>query len=100
MARKRGDDWLASEREREGSSCPGVSQTETPDSVTYGPWCSPFPMLGFSLLTQMYDVQVGAVVCNPQARIYRMRCSRCGRKAAEVVAVARPRPRGVPKNPH
>ena len=30
----------------------------------------------------------------------RMRCSRCGRKAAEVVAVARPRPRGVPKNPH
>jgi hypothetical protein len=30
----------------------------------------------------------------------RMRCSRCGRKAADVVAVARPRPRGVPKNPH
>ena len=30
----------------------------------------------------------------------RMRCSRCGRKAAEVVAVAKPRPRGVPKNPH
>jgi hypothetical protein len=30
----------------------------------------------------------------------RMRCSRCGRRAAEVVAVARPRPRGVPKNPH
>jgi hypothetical protein len=28
----------------------------------------------------------------------RMRCSRCGRKAAEVVAVARPRPRGVSKN--
>jgi hypothetical protein len=28
-----------------------------------------------------------------------MRCSRCGKKAAEVVAVARPRPRGVPKNP-
>jgi len=25
----------------------------------------------------------------------RMRCSRCGKKAAEVVAVARPRPRGV-----
>jgi hypothetical protein len=30
----------------------------------------------------------------------RMRCSRCGRRAAEVVAVARPRPRGIPKNPH
>jgi len=30
----------------------------------------------------------------------RMRCSRCGKKAAEVIAVARPRPRGVPKNPH
>jgi bacterioferritin-associated ferredoxin len=30
----------------------------------------------------------------------RMRCSKCGRKAAEVVAVAKPRPRGVPKNPH
>jgi len=30
----------------------------------------------------------------------RLRCSRCGKKAAEVVAVARPRPRGVPKNPH
>ena len=27
----------------------------------------------------------------------RMRCSRCGKKAAEVVAVARPRPRGVAK---
>jgi hypothetical protein len=30
----------------------------------------------------------------------RMRCSKCGRKAAELVAVARPRPRGIPKNPH
>jgi hypothetical protein len=30
----------------------------------------------------------------------RMRCSRCGKKAAQVIAVARPRPRGVPKNPH
>jgi len=29
----------------------------------------------------------------------RMRCSKCGRKGAEVVAVARPRPRGVPKTP-
>ena len=29
----------------------------------------------------------------------RVRCSRCGKKAAEVVAVARPRPRGVPRNP-
>jgi hypothetical protein len=30
----------------------------------------------------------------------RLRCSHCGKKAAEVVAVARPRPRGLPKNPH
>jgi hypothetical protein len=30
----------------------------------------------------------------------RMRYSRCGKKAAQVVAAARPRPRGVPKNPH
>jgi hypothetical protein len=30
----------------------------------------------------------------------RFRCSRCGKNAAEVVAVARPRPRGVPTNPH
>jgi hypothetical protein len=30
----------------------------------------------------------------------RMRCSQCGKKAAEVVRVARPGPRGVPKNPH
>jgi hypothetical protein len=30
----------------------------------------------------------------------RMRCSQCGKKAAEVVAVAKPRPRGIPKNPH
>ena len=30
----------------------------------------------------------------------RMRCSKCGNKAAEVVAVARPRHRGVSKNPH
>lgn len=29
-----------------------------------------------------------------------MRCSKCGKKAAEVVAVARLRPRGVPKSPH
>jgi hypothetical protein len=30
----------------------------------------------------------------------RMRCSQCGKKAAEVVAVARPRPRSIPKSPH
>jgi hypothetical protein len=30
----------------------------------------------------------------------RMRCSKCGAKAAQVVAVAEPRPRGIPKNPH
>jgi hypothetical protein len=30
----------------------------------------------------------------------RMRCSRCGQKAAAVVAVARPRPRRVSKTPH
>jgi hypothetical protein len=30
----------------------------------------------------------------------RMRCSKCGAKAAQVVAVPLPRPRGVPKNPH
>jgi hypothetical protein len=35
-----------------------------------------------------------------EALALRLRCSKCGKKAAEVVAVARPRPRGVPKNPH
>jgi hypothetical protein len=30
----------------------------------------------------------------------RLRCSRCGTKTAEVVAVAKPRPRGFAKNPH
>jgi hypothetical protein len=30
----------------------------------------------------------------------RMRFSQCGKNAAEVVAVARPRPRGLVKNPH
>jgi len=30
----------------------------------------------------------------------RRRCSKCGRKTAEMIAVARPRPRGVPKNLH
>jgi hypothetical protein len=30
----------------------------------------------------------------------RMRCSQCGKKVAEVVAVARPMQRGIPKNPH
>jgi hypothetical protein len=30
----------------------------------------------------------------------RMRCSQCGKKVAEVVAVARPRPRSAPKNSH
>jgi hypothetical protein len=29
----------------------------------------------------------------------RIRCSRCEKKSAEVVAVARPRPRRAPKNP-
>jgi hypothetical protein len=29
----------------------------------------------------------------------RMRCSQCGKKAAEVVAVNGPRLRGMPKNP-
>ena len=27
----------------------------------------------------------------------RLRCSHCGNRAAEVVAVAKPRPRGIPK---
>ncbi len=36
----------------------------------------------------------------PKELALRMRCSKCGEKAAEVVAVARPRPRGVPKNLH
>ena len=35
-----------------------------------------------------------------EALAQRMRCSHCGEKAAEIVAVARPRPRGIPKNPH
>ena len=30
----------------------------------------------------------------------RLRCLRRGKKLAELVAVARPRPMGVPKNPH
>jgi len=30
----------------------------------------------------------------------RMRCSQCGKKVAEVVAVARPRPRGRGRSPH
>jgi hypothetical protein len=30
----------------------------------------------------------------------RLQCSQCGKTAAEVVAVAKPRPRGIPKNPH
>jgi hypothetical protein len=30
----------------------------------------------------------------------RLRCSQCGKKAAEVVAIAKPRPRGIQKNPH
>ena len=30
----------------------------------------------------------------------RMRCSNCGKKVAEVVTVAKPKPRAVPKNPH
>ena len=30
----------------------------------------------------------------------RLRCSQCGKKAAEVVAVAKPRSRSIPKNPH
>jgi hypothetical protein len=30
----------------------------------------------------------------------RMRCSQCGRKSSQVLAFAKPRPRGTPKNPH
>ena len=33
------------------------------------------------------------------ARATRMRCSQCGKKVAEVVAVARPRPRGRGRSP-
>ena len=33
------------------------------------------------------------------ALAHRMRCSQCGKKVDEVLAVERPRPRGVPKNP-
>jgi hypothetical protein len=29
-----------------------------------------------------------------------MRCSQCGARSAEIVAVPLPRPRGAPKNPH
>jgi hypothetical protein len=29
----------------------------------------------------------------------RMRCSKCGTRGAEIVAAARPRPRGIPKDP-
>ena len=36
----------------------------------------------------------------PKQLALRMRCSQCGKKAATVEAVARPRPRGIPKNPH
>jgi type II secretory ATPase GspE/PulE/Tfp pilus assembly ATPase PilB-like protein len=35
-----------------------------------------------------------------EALTRRMRCSKCGMKAAEIVAVPVPRPRGVQKNPH
>jgi hypothetical protein len=35
-----------------------------------------------------------------KALVPRLRCSQCGRKDAEVVAVAGPRPRGIPANPH
>ena len=33
-----------------------------------------------------------------KALALRLRCSNCGKKAAQVVAVTRPRPRGIPKN--
>lgn len=33
-----------------------------------------------------------------EALAARLRCSKCGKKAAEVVAVAKPRPRAIPKN--
>jgi len=33
------------------------------------------------------------------ALVTRMRCSQCGKKVAEVVAVARPRPRGGGRSP-
>ncbi len=30
----------------------------------------------------------------------RLRCTKCGQKGMEVVAISEPRPRGIPKNPH
>jgi hypothetical protein len=45
-----------------------------------------------------------ARLCGPSATLEavgrRMHCSKCGTRGAEVVAVARPRPRGVPKDSH
>ena len=35
-----------------------------------------------------------------QELVQRMRCSKCGKKAAEVVEVARSRLRGAPKDPY
>jgi len=49
------------------------------------------------------EPEVLARLCGSSATLEavgkRMRCSKCGKKVAEVVAVARPRPRGVPMNP-
>jgi hypothetical protein len=49
------------------------------------------------------EPEVLARLCGSSATLEavsrRMRCSKCGKKDAEVVAVARPRPRGIPKDP-
>jgi hypothetical protein len=50
------------------------------------------------------ESQALARLCGPSATLEtvsrRMRCSKCGVKGAEIVAVARPRPRGILKDPH
>src|SRR6478736_4450230 len=51
-------------------------------------------------LTRGLVGEQGIIALGTAPLALRMRCSKYGRKAAEVVAVARPRPRGVPKNPN
>jgi hypothetical protein len=49
------------------------------------------------------EPEVLARLCGPSATLEavsrRMRCSKCGTSGAEIVAAARPRPRGIPKDP-